>query len=130
MSARIAENVKNTILELIADLREAIFVDPSEQGDLLKAEFFFQRMGNTAITDHVVTHVLPHKDKIVKRDAQFFLDQKEKFFSKLPADRVDHFASMVKRPESEGGLSDDDRSSIWRYFDALVILAEQYKKTK
>lgn len=130
MSGRIAEKVKNTILEFITDLKEAIFTNPTEHGDLLLVEFFFTKMTATSVTDHIVSHVLPHKAKIQKRDIQFFIDQKREIFAGLPEERVEYFANLVKKSKEEGGMSSDDRNTIWSYFDMLILLAEEYKKKK
>ena len=130
MSDRIAENVKTTILEFITDLKDVIFNDSAEQGDLLLVEFFFKKMTNTSVTEHIVTHVLPHKNKIKNRNIQFFIDQKKQIFGGLPEDRVNHFANLVQKPREDGGLADDDKDAIWKYFDTLLLLAEEYKKKK
>ena len=130
MSARIAESIKNTVLEFIADLKDAIFTGPAEQGDLLIVEFFFKKMTNTAISDHVVTNVLPHKAQIEERKIEFFLKKKKEIFAGLPEDRVNYFADLVRKSEEEGGLAADDRDVIWKYFDTLLELAAEYKKKK
>lgn len=128
MSARIAENIKNTVLEFIIDLREAIFTDSAERGDLLTVEFFFKKLTNTSVADHIVLHVLPHKSKISNRDVQFFIDQKDRIFAGLPANRVEYFIGLVQN--KDGGLSTEDQNTIWSYFDMLILLAEEYKKKK
>jgi hypothetical protein len=128
--ARIAENIKNTVLEFITDLKEAIFTRPTEQGDLLIVEFFFKKMNNTAISDHIVSNVLPHKAQIEGRKIEFFLNKKKEIFAGLPEDRVNYFADLVRKSEEDGGLANDDRDVIWRYFDTLLELATEYKKKK
>jgi hypothetical protein len=130
MSARIAENIKSTVLELITDLKDSIFTGSDEQGDLLMVEFFFKKMNNTSISDHIVARVLPHKVKIEKRNIEFFITEKKHIFAGLPEDRIEYFSNLVTRTKEEGGLADDDREAIWNYFDTLVILAEEYKKKK
>ena len=130
MSVRVAENVKTTILEFISDLKDVIFTGSADRGDLLLVEFFFKKMNTTSVTEHIVSHVLPHKNKIKDRDVQFFIDQKRQIFAGLPEDRVSYFADLVQRTKDEGGLADDDKDTIWSYFDTLLVLAEEYKKKK
>jgi hypothetical protein len=123
----VADTVK-TIKEFITDLRKNIFTKPDEEGDILLVEFFFGKMDPQALTNHVVKHVLPHSDAIEKRKVSFFIEKKEQIFGGLKKERVDYFASLVEKSESDGGLSDEDRAVIWSYFDVLVELSRQYKK--
>ncbi len=126
----IPEDIKLTVLELIADFRDNIFIRPAEQGDLLLVEFFFKRMSNIAVAEKIVLHVLSRKKQIETRDVQFFLDKKKEIFANLPSDRVEYFANLVQTPEKDGGMSDENRAAVWAYFDTLAELAEEYKKNK
>jgi len=126
----ITEDVKKTVLEFIADLRESMFTEQTEIGSLLIVELAFRKMSSETITDRIVAHVLPHKTNIVNRNVQFFIDKKREIFAGLPEDRIEYFAEMVRKPATEGGLNKEDRNVIWSYFDTLLILAEKYKKQK
>lgn len=128
--SRVAEDIKTTILEFIADLKTGIFTNPTEQGDLLIVEFTFKTMGSMHIADHIVSHVLPYKTRICNRDVDFFIEKKKEIFAGLPTDRIEYFAELVRKPTTQGGLVKEDRDTIWSYFDTLLVLAEQYKKKK
>lgn len=126
----IAEDTKRTVLELVADLKDFVFTKPAEKGDLLLVEFFFSRMEPLTIINHIVKHVLPFKKHIQERNIQFFVIKKREIFGGLPADRVEYFASLVQKPASEGGMNDENKASVWAYFDTLAALAEKFKKVK
>lgn len=123
-------DIKNTVLELIEDLRDNIFTKSSEKGDLLLVEFYFKKMAPVKISDHVVTHVLPYKGAIENRHISFFKEKKYDIFKGLPQDKVDYFSRLVENSEEEGGLSEEDKNVVWSYFDTLSMLAERYKKYK
>ena len=129
-TARIAENIKMTILEFVNDLKDGIFTEPSDQGELLIVEFAFSKMNNSTIAEHVVSRILPHKENIKNRKIQFFVDNQGEIFRGLPKDRVEYFSNLIGRAPDEGGLADDDKIAIWKYFDTLILLAEAYKKKK
>jgi hypothetical protein len=126
----IAEIIKNTILEFIGDLKDNIFTEPTEQGDLFLVEFFFQKLSSGDIADRTVKYILPHQSKISKRNVQFFIDEREQIFSGLPKDKIVSLSLLVSRSESDGGMSDENKDVIWSYFDTLVELAKEYKKNK
>lgn len=126
----IPEDIKLTVLELIADFRDNIFTKPSEVGDLLLVEFFFKKMSALDVTNKIVTHVLPYKTKIENREVNFFIIKKKEIFANLPMERVEYFANLVQSPPNNGGMSDENKRCVWAYFDTLVELAEEYKKNK
>lgn len=132
MSHRAARNIpedaKTTVLEFIADLRNGIFTGSTEQNELLLVELFYSTKPANDVIHHLVRHILPHKDQITRRDIQYFFENKETMFRGLPEERVEHFASLIERPASKGGLSDGNRKIVWEYFDVFVWLAEEHKK--
>lgn len=121
------EDLKSIILDFINDLRENVFTLESEKGDLMVVEFFFKRMSPESIASHVIKHVLPHAEVIAKRDLNFFLDNKA-LFSGLPDDRVVYYSRMIS--EDKNRLTDEDRKTIWEYFDVMIKLMEIHKKNK
>lgn len=125
-----SEDIKNTVLELIRDLKDNVLTQKTEQGELLLVEFFFKNMTAASLSNHIVTYVLPHEKRIAERDISFFIKEKSKIFASLPTDRIDHFVQLVTSPSSKGGISAEDRDVVWSYFDCLVDLAKKYKKIK
>ena len=120
------EDSKNTILELIADLKDTIFDREDEKGDLMLVEFYFKRMHPERVIDHISSLALPHKSQIKKRDVNFFLENR-KIFAGLPEDRIDYYSDIIATGTR---LSEDDRKIIWSYFDTFIALAESYRKVK
>jgi hypothetical protein len=119
---RDAENVKSTILELVGDLKDNIFDDLNEKGDLMLVEFYFKRMHPERIVDHVINFILPHKTKIQSRNLNFFLENKEIFVG-LPEDRINYYSNIIA---TGSRLSSEDREIIWAYLDTLIALVEFY----
>ncbi len=130
MDRDIPQDIKNTVLELIADFRENIFTKQEEKGDLMLVEFFFSKMSPDVVADRIVKHVLPHAKKINNRDVSFFLEKRNEIFGGLPSERVEYFANLIENPESHGGLTEENKIIVFQYFDTFVCLGEEYKKNK
>ena len=120
------EDARNTILELIGDLKDNIFDREDEKGDLMLVEFYFKRMHPERVIDYITSLALPHKSKIKARDVNFFLENKS-IFAGLPEDRIEHYSNIIATGDR---LGDDDRQIIWCYFDLFIRLAESYRKVK
>ncbi len=118
--------MKSTLLELVKDLKENIFKNNDEQGDLMLVEFFFKRMPEEMVMQHIIKQVIPHKIKIKNRNINFFLENKC-LFTGLPDDRVDHYRNIIVY---SGRLNNEDLKIIWEYFDTIIALAELYRKHK
>lgn len=128
--SNIAESIKTTTMEMISDLKENIFTSQEEQGDMMLVEFFFSKMPPKTIADHAVAHILPFSAQIAARNVEFFLKKKKEIFGGLPENRVNYFAHLIQTPEKNGGMSDENRSVVWDYFDTIKAFAEEYKKNK
>ena len=123
-------HMKQTLKEFLADLRESVFTSDDEKRDMTIVEFFFDNSGEQAIMDHVVTKILPWSKEIAERNIDFFSKQKDSIFKGLPQQRVDYFEKLLRTPESQGGMSLDNRDVIWLYFDTIISIAQDYKKNK
>lgn len=121
------DNLKTTVLEFIADLKDNVLTTADDQGDLLLVQFFFSRLHPLMLMEHINKHVAPHHHKIKKRDVQFFIEQKDKIFAGLDASKVDHFANLCSC-ESSDGIGEENRNVIWSYFDTMLCIVEEYKK--
>lgn len=131
MSKRnIPQDIRNTVLELVADFKDNIFTNPREQGDLMIVEFFFQKLNAETIAERIVKHVLPYSKAIENRDVTFFLEKKNEIFGGLPANRVEYFSDLIQKPEDKGGMTEENKDVVWAYFDTLKALGEEYKKNK
>lgn len=122
----LVHNLKDTILELIADLKDNIFDLEDEKGELMLVEFFFKRMNPESLMQHVISHIIPWKKKILNKDQQFFLENK-KIFQGLPEDRLSYYGQIIAESKR---LNEDDKTTIWSYFHTILEIAEAYKKNK
>jgi hypothetical protein len=121
---------KNTIKEFIEDLRTSIFTGAVEQVALAFVDTYFSQISSEEAMGHLISHVLPHKVQIQNRNVQFFLDEKASIFKGLPEEKIDHFAKLVTTPAKYGGMDDENKEVIWRYFDTFIEIAEIYKKKR
>ena len=124
------DDAKQTILEFIKELRDGVFTEPSDQGDLLLVEFFFQKLHPLTVMAHLTEHILPYEKEIKGKERSFFITKKDKIFQGLPKERIDYFAKMITKPEAEGGISKDTENAVWEYFKTLRALAIAFKKQK
>lgn len=128
MTSNLLANMKQTICELITDLKENVFTLPNDQSDLAMVEFFFSCMSERDLMQHVIENIIPFATQIRAQDIRFFITQKHKIFEGLPDDKVEHFEKLIVSPEENGGMADSDRTIIWSYFSTIVKIAEEYKK--
>lgn len=117
---------KNTIIDLVTNLRDDIFTSSEERGDLSAVEFFFRNCHHERIMMHLINKVLPYKKQIIERDVNFFLNN-DSIFSGLPEDRVKYYSSVIA---SGKRINKEYRITIWEYFDSLIAFAELYQKNK
>jgi len=117
---------KNTMIDLIINLRDDIFTSHEEKNDLIAVEFYFKNFHHDTIMNHFINKVLPYKKQIINRDVQFFL-KNDSIFAGLPEDRINYYSKIVA---SGKRISEDYRITIWEYFDSLIALAELYQKNK
>lgn len=129
-SRDIQQDIRNTVLELLADFKDNIFTKPEEQGDLMLVEFFFQKLNADTISKRIVDHILPYSKEIENRNVIFFLEKKAEIFGGLPKERVEYFSGLIQKSEKDGGMSEENKEVVWAYFDTLKTLGEEYKKNK
>lgn len=119
-------DMKTTILDLVEDLKGNVFTEKDEQGEFMMVEFFFKRMHPESIMNHIVEKILPWKDKINERDQNYFLENTA-LFEGLPKDRISHYGQVISGGDR---VDDEDRETIWAYFDTIVAIAESHRKDK
>jgi len=121
-----SEELKTLILDFISDLKDNVFVTPDEQGDMMLIEFFFQRLHPDMVMKHIMTNLVPHKKRVTTRDETFFLDNRV-IFTGIPEDRIDHYANYVR---NRGSISEENRDTIYQYFEEMIRIAEDHRKRK
>lgn len=121
-----AEELKETILELVAALSDSVFTRKNEKADMTIIEFFFTKMSSDSIAAHVIKTILPHSSKIINRDLDYFLSN-EGIFSGLPKEKIEYYGNIIK---DNNRMSTDNRAVVWEYLDTILMLATNMKKTK
>lgn len=120
----LCEDIKNTLLDFISDLKTEVFIEEVEQGELFIVEFFFERLHPERCMNHIIDYLLPWKRQVRNRDMEFFKENRH-IFEGLPEDRIDYYSNKI--------LTKVDQESIevmWEFFDTMIELAETYKKNK
>jgi hypothetical protein len=117
---------KNTIIDLISNLKDDIFKDPEERGDLVLVEFYFKNINPERVMTHLINKVLPYRKQIESRNVKFFLEN-ESLFAGLPEDKIKYYSGIIA---SGKRIRDDYRITIWEYFDTLIAFADLYQKNK
>ena len=127
---KLHQAARKTMMELTKDLRADILDRPEDQNDLLLVEFFFSKMPDEILMTHIVTKILPHAERIRKKDITFFQTERDNIFGGLPKDKVEYFSERVTKPENKGGISKTNLSCMFAYFEIFVEIGEAYKKKK
>ncbi len=110
--------------QLIGFLDELIAQFPQESDLIIARVFCKDQIPIVTIMNGVLLNVVPHKEKILKKDESFFLED-EKLFSSFSNSKVIHFKRLWRSP----GLEQEDKDAIWAWFGSFVALAERYQQT-
>jgi hypothetical protein len=109
---------------LITFLDELIGQLPKE-GDLIIARIFLNdQVPIEIIVKYFCLNLLPLKDLVKNRDSGFFLNNNI-LFSEISRDKVNHFKILWR----SGNLDEDDRETIFRWFDTFLFLSEKYQNS-
>ena len=116
----IAEELKTQMINLIDDLLEIL---PNEKDIFTVRVLFDAMMSPTKLIEGFIEYVLPWKEYITNRDETYF-EKNDNIFGSLPAHKVQYFKTLYKN----GVFGQEEKETIWQYFDVFVSLAETYKK--
>jgi len=116
--------LKEQVLRLIDDIKELVPVE--KQTVWLVVKYFFMGLDDDSLVQHIINTVLPHKEKIVNKDENFFMGDKGVFVN-LPEKEVNYVRNMVSK---NGFLMPSEKAAIWDYFTIFVTIAEACKKKK
>lgn len=124
MAEVILKKFKTNLINFLQDLIDQF----PEEGDLIMIRIFID---NQIPIENVMTvfiqKLLPLKDIVAKRDANFFLgNQAMSLFDRFDKTKVNYFKTLWQSSR----LDDDDRNKIWKWYDLFIILAEAYQKRK
>lgn len=85
------------------------------------------------LAEHYVNHVLNWKSYIVKRDTNFFLENKDiyvGFDGRRPRDEDIEFFKDLWRPGSTFALKSAEKETVFGYFDTMLHYCEEWKKMR
>lgn len=110
---------------LVAFLDELIEQFPTE-GDLVILRIFIcDQVPMLDIMEMFSSRVLPLKDMVKQRNAKFFLENNV-LFDNVNTSKVSYFKELWASDK----LDEEDRATIWRWFDLFISLADRYQKMK
>lgn len=75
----------------------------------------------TTVINYFIQYILPYKEYIAKRDAEFFMNNSE-FYSKFDKDMINDFKKLWRSNQ----LDKEDRQILWKWIDSFVFLLEKY----
>ena len=115
----IANKFKNNLVKFIDELIEMF---PEETQFVTFRLMVKDQIPIGMIMDHFVNNVLPVKDSIKKRDDRIFTESN---VLAMGLDSDD--ANLFRRIWISSNLDKDDRAVIWKWLDAFVNMADQYR---
>ncbi len=115
----IANKFKNNLVKFIDELIEMF---PEETQFVTFRLMVKDQIPIGMIMDHFVNNVHPVKDSVKKRDDRIFTDSN---VLSMGLDSDD--ANLFRRIWVSSKLDKDDRAVIWKWIDAFITMADQYK---
>lgn len=117
---QLLRGLQSDLLRFFDSLIEAF----PDEGDLVIIRFALtDQFPITDIMDYITVSLLPLKSKVDNRDNNFFLENNI-LFEQLDNAKVNHFKRIWKSET----LNEEDKDSIWRWFDRFLLRAERYKR--
>ena len=109
---------KKNMIEFLDELLEQF----EDEGDLIVLRFFIEeQIPVELLMNRFVQYVYPMKDMVKERNENFFLER-DNIFGSSPKDKIIHFKKLFLR------FSDDDKETLWSWFDVFISLCEKYIK--
>jgi len=103
--------------QTILFLDELIDQFPSEPELIYGRLYIETQVSAKDLIDQFIDNVLPHQEKISKRDEEVLHELKDtEYFSKLDS--------------IWGNINDENRDVIWKWLNAFVLIANKYLKNK
>lgn len=78
--------------------------------------------------EQFLIHALPIRDKIINRDVSYFSNETN--FSDITNDDKDIIDEILNLKNIYYKLDENSKSNIWDFFQAMLILSEEYLKIK
>ena len=90
--------------------------------------FYFQKLvkANAVMPiQQFLIEVIPFKDKIMNKDESYFLDIETNAEDKIQGDEQ-VLTEILRLKDIYSGLDNQSRQEVWNYFQALIVLSEEY----
>merc|ERR1712065_75191 len=90
--------------------------------------FYFQKLvkANAVMPiQQFLVEVIPFKDKIMNKDESYFLDIENNAEDKIQGDEQ-VLTEILRLKDIYSGLDNQSRQEVWNYFQALIVLSEEY----
>lgn len=90
--------------------------------------FYFQKLvkANAVMPiQQFLIEVIPFKDKIMSKDESYFLDIETNAEDKIQGDEQ-VLTEILRLKDIYSGLDNQSRQEVWNYFQALIVLSEEY----
>jgi hypothetical protein len=113
--------------ELVNFIDELIETFPSETDFIIFRVFVQNQVPIEDVMNYIVAKLCPLKDMVKGRNEAFFLENNILFenFDETKQGKINYF----KRLWSSGLLTNEDKETIWRWFDSFIYLGFKYKKS-
>ncbi len=94
-----------------------------EENDLIALRILLDITPIDKISEGCIKFLLPHSDKIKKKNEKFFLEGND-IFSKLDPNKVNYF----KKIWNSSSVTQEEKDTIWQWFELLLVLTEKIDK--
>ena len=114
------EKFKENLLEFFSEL----VVQFPKEADLILMRMIFKEMSADLLVNRFIKDILHLKDKVIQRDSTFFLENRLLYVdANLDESKTNHFKQLW-----QSNIDDEDRDTIWEWFDVLITISEEYNR--
>lgn len=116
-SLSIKKDLINNLKEFLDDLLETL---PEEEDLHIMRIFLIDQIPIDTLIQQFNKYVLPHREKIKKRDQAFFLND-DGIFGKINGQKILHFKDIWKSTR----LSDSDKNTIFIWVEQFIHIIDE-----
>ena len=114
------QKFKENLLEFFSEL----VIQFPHEADLIVLRMIMKEMTAELLIDRFINDILHLKDKVIQRDSTFFLENRLLYVdAKLDESKTNHFKELWQK-----NIDDEDRETIWQWFDVLINISEEYNR--
>jgi hypothetical protein len=125
MSATNTISIMKTFQTNLINFLDELINQFPQEADLVIARIFIKDQVPIAdVMNYVCLKLLPIKKLVSNRDEKFFIENNI-LFEDLQKSTLNHFKKLWR----SGLLDDEDKETIFKWFDTFLYLAEKYQKS-